>query len=428
MERRSLKTLAQAPRKSSGRFRRPVFHFSIMALVVGVAAYAALVPQTTPQRASALINPAEGLTYSSALAERSTGHALKQLTITEQGVSVTSEFNTALSSNDDETPFVAAGLAARNDSAGLLAGGSGQQADVLATSLASDEAFKAQDPGGRADELSPLQLTRYGCDTSISDKYCVYTVQPGDTLSSIAVQFGLETTEDVANWELLVYSNKPDVISEDDLLQIGQKLRIPRGNGAIHLVLSAETLFDIADRFGVDIEDIMAENGIGDADLLNIGDELLIPNPTRFAPPSTGDGGVLPGPEIVGGGDSSGFGFIWPVSGPISSYYGPGHPLGIDIDLYTNEGIAIGASKAGTVSFAGGNACCSYGYYVVVDHGDGFQTLYGHFSGIAVSQGQYVEAGQLLGYGGSTGYATGTHLHFEVHYNGAIVDPLAYLP
>jgi len=426
-ERRSLRTSAQAPRKSSGRFRRPVFHFSIIALVAAAATYAALVPQTTPQRASALINPAEGLTYSSALTERSTGHSLNQLTITEKGVSVTSAFNTALSTEDSDAPFESAGLAARNDSAGLLAGGSGQQADVLATSLASDEAFKAQDRGGSADELSPLQLTRYGCDTSVSDKYCVYTVQPGDTLSSIAVQFGLETTEDVANWELLVYSNRPDVISEDDLLQIGQKLRIPRGNGVVHTVLSAETLFDIAERFGVEMEDILSENGIGDADVLNIGDELLIPRPTRFVPPGAGDGGLV-GPEIVGGGDSSGFGFLWPVSGPISSYYGPGHPLGIDIDLYSNEGIPIGAAKAGTVSFAGGNACCSYGYYVVVDHGDGFQTLYGHFSDIAVSQGQYVEAGQLLGYGGSTGYATGTHLHFEVHYGGAIVDPLAYLP
>lgn len=427
-ERNALRTPAQTPRRTRGRFHRPVFHFAIIALVAAAAAYAALVPQTTPQRASAVINPAEGLTYSSALTERSARHTLKQVTITEQGVSVSSEFNTVLDDDDDDTPFVAAGLAARNDSAGLLAGGSGQQAEVLASSLASNEAFKAQDPGGSAGELSTRQLTQYGCDTSISDKYCVYTVQEGDTLSSIAVQFGLETTDDVANWELLVQSNKPDIISEDDFIQPGQKLRIPRGNGVIHTVLSAETLFDIADRFGVEMEDILNENGIGDADVLNIGDELLIPHPTRFAPPSAGDGGVIPGPEIVGGGDSSGFGFLWPVSGPISSYFGPGHPLGIDIDLYSNEGIPIGAAKAGTVSFAGGNECCSYGYYVVVDHGDGFQTLYGHFSGIAVSQGQYVEAGQLLGYGGSTGYATGTHLHFEVHYNGAIVDPLAYLP
>ena len=403
-----------------------MFHVAIIALVAAAAAYAALVPQTTPQRASALINPAEGLTYSSALSERS-GQTLKHVVVSESGVSVTSEVSAATSLQDDDEPFVAGGLAARNDSAGLLAGGSGLGADALADSLASDEAFEARDPGGSADELSPLQLTRYGCDTTISDKYCVYEVQPGDTLSTIAEQFGLETTEDVANWELLVHSNKPDIVSEDDFIQPGQKLRIPRGNGALHLVLSAETLFDIADQYGVDLEDIMAENGIGDADVLSIGDELLIPHPTRFAPPAAGDGGLV-GPQIVGGGDSSGFGFIWPTSGPISSYFSPGHPLGIDIDLYSNAGAPIAAAKAGTVSFAGGNPCCSYGYYVVVDHGDGFQTLYAHLSEIAVGQGQYVESGQLVGYGGSTGYSTGTHLHFEVHYGGSIVDPLGYLP
>jgi murein DD-endopeptidase MepM/ murein hydrolase activator NlpD len=65
---------------------------------------------------------------------------------------------------------------------------------------------------------------------------------------------------------------------------------------------------------------------------------------------------------------------------------------------------------------------------VVIDHGDGFQTLYAHLSSIAVSQGQRVAQGQLIGYGGSTGYSTGTHLHFEVHRNGSIVNPLNYLP
>jgi len=119
---------------------------------------------------------------------------------------------------------------------------------------------------------------------------------------------------------------------------------------------------------------------------------------------------------------------MWPTTGPISSYYGPAHPLGIDIDLFSNPNAPIGAAAAGTVSFAGGNACCSYGYYVVVDHGNGIQTLYAHFSSISVSVGERVAAGEILGLGGRTGYATGNHLHFEVHVNGAIVNPLEYLP
>ncbi len=426
--------MAQTPKRTSGGIRRPVVHVSIILFVAAAAMYAALVPQSTPHRVSALINPAQDLTYSSALTERHTGQALKRVTITEAGISITSAFNTTLSAEDNE-PLVAAGLAARNDSAGLLAAGDIQQAEVLASSnIESDDELLAPERSRSADELSPLLLTSFGCDTSVSDNYCVYEVQPGDTLSSIAVQFGLDNIFDedgllvVENWELLVQSNRPEVVSADDFIQPGQKLRIPRGNSVIHTVLSAETLIDIADRFGVEMEDILIENGITDADVLNIGDELLIPNPTRFSPPGTGDGGLLPGPQIVAGGDRSGFGFIWPASGPISSYYSPGHPLGIDIDLYSNDGAPIAAAKAGTVTFAGGNPCCSYGYYVVIDHGDGFQTLYAHFSGIAVGQGQYVEAGQLLGYGGSTGYSTGPHLHFEVNYLGSIVDPLAYLP
>ncbi len=120
--------------------------------------------------------------------------------------------------------------------------------------------------------------------------------------------------------------------------------------------------------------------------------------------------------------------FIWPVSGPVSSYFGPSHPLGIDIDLFNNEGVPVGASAAGTVTFAGGNPCCSYGYYVIVDHGNGITTLYAHFSKLAVKEGQKVSQGQVVGYGGSTGNATGTHLHFEMRLNGNVVDPMLYLP
>ena len=126
--------------------------------------------------------------------------------------------------------------------------------------------------------------------------------------------------------------------------------------------------------------------------------------------------------------NQSKYGFIWPVWGPISSYFGPSHPLGIDIDLYADPNAPIAAAKQGIVTFAGGNACCSYGLYVVVDHGDGTQTLYGHLSQIEVTQGQQVAQGQLLGYGGRTGYATGNHLHFEIHVGDNVVDPLLFLP
>ena len=121
--------------------------------------------------------------------------------------------------------------------------------------------------------------------------------------------------------------------------------------------------------------------------------------------------------------------FIWPITGPLSSYFGPSHPLGIDIDLYGRAGTPIVAAKGGTVSFAGGNPCCSYGYYVDINHGDGYVTRYAHFQGPPpVKIGQRVEQGQVVGYAGTTGYSTGVHLHFEILRNGAPVNPLGLLP
>ena len=120
--------------------------------------------------------------------------------------------------------------------------------------------------------------------------------------------------------------------------------------------------------------------------------------------------------------------FAWPASGPISSYFGPSHPLGIDIDFFATPNQAVAATAAGTVTFAGGEACCSYGLYVVVDHGNGFTSLYAHLSQINVKVGRKVSQGEVLGLGGRTGNSTGNHLHFEIRSNGSVVDPLKYLP
>lgn len=269
------------------------------------------------------------------------------------------------------------------------------------------------------------------CDTSQSVLYCVYTIQPGDTLSSIAAQFGLKDGEVLAA-DLLVHSNKPDIASAEDLLQIGQKIKVPTQNAVVHLVRSGDTASSIAEIYDVTLASIseLPQNGVTDLDALSIGQELLVPEPKRFARPApiVSEVTAPAGSPIVRGGQASRSGFIWPTTGPISSYYGPAHRLGIDIDLYSNPNAPIAAAAAGKVIFVGGNPCCSYGYYVVIDHGNGFETLYAHFSSIAVSRGQQVAQGQLLGYGGRTGYATGNHLHFEVHLNGSVVNPLVYLP
>jgi len=292
------------------------------------------------------------------------------------------------------------------------------------------------------------------CDTSQSNLYCVYEVQSGDSLSTIASKFSIPNGE-VEGWQYLVHSNKPDIVSEDDLLQIGQKIRVPISGGVLHTVLSTQTMSDIAGQYDVAAADIMAMpiNGISNPNALAIGQEIIVPNPKQFAKPApppptpapaapsrSGAGSASAGSSSGTGsaagaanaaparGTTSRAGFIWPTTGRISSYFGPSHPLGIDIDLFNNPNAPIGAAAAGTVTFAGGNSCCSYGLYVVVSHGNGMSTLYAHLSKISVSVGESVSQGELLGYGGRTGYATGNHLHFEVLSGGSHVNPMSYLP
>jgi murein DD-endopeptidase MepM/ murein hydrolase activator NlpD len=138
---------------------------------------------------------------------------------------------------------------------------------------------------------------------------------------------------------------------------------------------------------------------------------------------SSGDGSTDTSPSPA---PSSSTSFIWPVSGPITSPFGMRwgtlHP-GIDIGVPT--GTPIHAAAAGKVIYCGWMS--GYGNLVMIDHGGGLATLYGHQSQIAVSCDQSVSQGDVIGYSGCTGFCTGPHVHFEIRVNGAPVDPLGYL-
>lgn len=133
------------------------------------------------------------------------------------------------------------------------------------------------------------------------------------------------------------------------------------------------------------------------------------------------------------GGSTTGSGqFIWPVSGPITDYFGPresptagasSNHMGIDIGC--SYGVPIAAADAGVVTVAEWGE--SGGNYVMIDHGNGLVTMYLHNSSLAVSVGDVVSQGQTIAYAGSTGYSTGTHCHFSVFLNGSYVNPLDYL-
>jgi len=116
--------------------------------------------------------------------------------------------------------------------------------------------------------------------------------------------------------------------------------------------------------------------------------------------------------------------FIWPTVGKISQGYFWYHKA---IDIANSAAPAVVASRGGIVLSAGWNAPQAYGIHIIVDHGDGYKTLYAHLSSVAVSPGQSVLRGQVIGQMGSTGRSTGIHLHFEIRAPKGNVNPLSYL-
>jgi len=123
----------------------------------------------------------------------------------------------------------------------------------------------------------------------------------------------------------------------------------------------------------------------------------------------------------------------WPISGPITSPYGwRTHPIfgtqryHSGVDIGADYGDPIRAADGGVVIYA--DWMGGYGYAVIIDHGGGISTLYGHNNELLVGVGQRVYKGQVIARAGSTGYSTGPHCHFEVRQNGSPVNPLAYLP
>jgi murein DD-endopeptidase MepM/ murein hydrolase activator NlpD len=112
----------------------------------------------------------------------------------------------------------------------------------------------------------------------------------------------------------------------------------------------------------------------------------------------------------------------WPVAGRVTSEYGyRWGRLHAGIDIAAPSGMPIGAAIAGTVIYSGWQS--GYGNVVIISHGGGLSTLYGHQSRLGVSLGQVVGQGQIIGYVGSTGHSTGPHVHFETRYGGVARNP-----
>lgn len=288
--------------------------------------------------------------------------------------------------------------------------------DVLAT--AQDNTIQARAAFEAAQEgSSQTQASVEGGDTHEKIPiFWEYEVQVGDTLTGIADRFGIGT--DYIRW------NNVDV-EDSDAIYPGLILQIPSVEGIIHSVLVNQTVTEIADKYEADWRDIVEfrANGLaGDPNNITAGSLILVPGGKKVIP-------VAPPPTRPGTADlppASDSGWTWPALGMLSSPFGPAHPLGIDVAA--SVGTPIYAATSGQITFVGGNPCCSYGYHVIIDHGNGYETLYGHLSDFTFAAGDWVNAGDVIGYIGMTGRTTGPHVHFELRRNGVYQDPLNFLP
>lgn len=244
----------------------------------------------------------------------------------------------------------------------------------------------------------------------------VYVVREGDSLSEIADMFGVSINT-------ILWAND---IDDPKIVKPGMTLVILPVSGIRHVARSGDTLEKIARKYDAEASDIASYNQLALGEELEEGMEVIIPggsieSPAPAKKSSTSSAGVAkksaPATKTLPA-ISGFFGNPLPggrISQGIHGYNG--------VDISAPYGTPIYAAAGGSVIVAkgGGGYNGGYGNYVVVDHGNGTQTLYAHMSSLAVSGGS-VGKGDLLGYVGSTGRSTGNHLHFEVR--GA-ANPLA---
>ncbi len=242
-----------------------------------------------------------------------------------------------------------------------------------------------------------------------------YVIQSGDTLSSIGERFKISA-------DALKYVNG---LTDYSILSVGDAITIPPVSGLIHKVKSGDTLDSIADKYEVPSQAVADFNYILDTSKLAVGTELVIPGAKVpqpvYIPPSYGYQ-----PPITGL-PSLGDGFIWPTSTRIITQYFAWYHNGIDIAVPWGWGMPpLFASSGGTVTRAGWDPW-GLGLHVAVNHGNGFETVYGHMSRIDVGYGQTVSKGQVIGLMGNTGRSTGPHVHFIIKYNGIPRNPLNHI-
>jgi LysM repeat protein len=240
-------------------------------------------------------------------------------------------------------------------------------------------------------------LTENQKNHTISDQISLYVVRNGDTLAQIAKMFGVSIN--TIRWN-------NDIGSKG--ITPGQTLVILPVSGVRHVVKKGDTVKSIAKLYKADIGEIQSYNDITEDTKLAIGDIVIVPDGEIAPAPATPKASLVRFTAVTKSVDGY---FIRPTTGPKTQ------------NLHGNNGIDI-APKTGTpiVAAAAGKVIVSrnsgwnggYGNYVVIQHSNGTQSLYAHMQNTSIAQGSQVTQGQIIGFVGSSGKATGPHLHFEI--------------
>ncbi len=248
------------------------------------------------------------------------------------------------------------------------------------------------------------------------DKVIEYEVKQGDTISKIAQEYAV--SEETILWE--------NGLSKNSRIKEGQELKILPVSGVLHKVEGGDTIYSIAKNYRANAQAILdfPFNDVGDNFTLSTGQSLIIPDgaPPEKAKPAPTQ--YLAKTDAPTGPVSASGQFAWPASGEMAQYFSWYHPA---LDISNLGGGPIRASDSGRVTMAGWPDASGYGNRVLIDHGNGYTTLYAHMSAIYVGVGQSVGKGEVLGMMGSTGRSTGTHVHLEIRQNGAALNPLGLL-
>ncbi len=262
--------------------------------------------------------------------------------------------------------------------------------------------------------LKPAINSTEGDRTGFSEIF-IYTVENGDTLSTIAQRFHIKK-------ETLMAENN---LWNPNRLRVGAKIKVLPVDGLSHVVKKGETIEKIAKKYKVEMETLITQNQLEVDEELDINRALIIPGakreaPTYFVDTAPANAANYSGPKAAVGR------LIWPAAGQLTQGYHRRHTA---IDIGNRAKGPIYAAAAGKVIKAQGGWNGGYGNMIIIDHGNGMQTLYAHNEKLYVTVGQYVEQGQTISWMGRTGRVygpTGIHLHFEVRIKGVKYNPMNF--